>query len=530
MSLQLRKSSNWWYAQFVVDGKRRTFNLDVPVRGKRPRSINRRGDADFEESRIEAQAAHDRKRRKMQADRHGIQAAQTVVRLRTGLDVEFPRVEDLVSLWKAIPRKRPPSDRYMDQCQRVLDRFVEFIQEEHADITRLIDIGEPIAQEFMATEEARGISGKQYNETLKLLRSAYKRLHQSLGIMTNPFYTVPYKEVETMHRRPFTPEELARIYEAVQDDDFMRPVVVCGMCTAMRLGDCATLRWDDVDLDEDFIRVKTQKTGETVEIPIFALLRKELVLLKKAGEFVFPDQAAMYRRNQSGLSYRFKKILIKAGFGRSEDDDSKEAEKAALEVVPDDELHSRAYAYIDEMERPINKPEKPDRMRQVFDLYAEGKTIPQISEETGFSRGSVSGYLNELEDELHVSIIHRKPTGVRKAKGEMSATRKNGKRRASRMDFHSFRASWISLALTRGIPMDLVRVVTGHRTVEIVFKHYFKPRREELRAALQKHMPTLLTGPQTKGTEPLDLKQLLASADEENAWQTLQKIKNMVRN
>ena len=95
------------------------------------------------------------------------------------------------------------------------------------------------------------------------------------------------------------------------------------------------------------------------------------------------------------------------------------------------------------------------------------------------------------------------------------------------MDFHSFRASWISLAVTRGIPMDLVRVITGHRTVEIVFKHYFKPRREELRLALQKNMPDLLTVGGKEAKKP-DVKQLLEGADEENAWETLQKMKQLL--
>ena len=48
------------------------------------------------------------------------------------------------------------------------------------------------------------------------------------------------------------------------------------MCTAMRRGDCCLLKWKDVDLKEGFIAVKTAKTGETVDIPIFPMLREEL--------------------------------------------------------------------------------------------------------------------------------------------------------------------------------------------------------------------------------------------------------------
>ena len=44
----------------------------------------------------------------------------------------------------------------------------------------------------------------------------------------------------------------------------------------MRRGDCCLLQWDDVDLKQGFITVKTAKTGETVDIPVLPMLREEL--------------------------------------------------------------------------------------------------------------------------------------------------------------------------------------------------------------------------------------------------------------
>ena len=48
--------------------------------------------------------------------------------------------------------------------------------------------------------------------------------------------------------------------------------------------------------------------------------------------------------------------------------------------------------------------------------------------------------------------------------------------------------------LSAGIPMEVVRLVTGHKTVEVVLKHYFKPGREHLRAVLGDKLPDVLTG------------------------------------
>jgi hypothetical protein len=52
--------------------------------------------------------------------------------------------------------------------------------------------------------------------------------------------------------------------------------------------------------------------------------------------------------------------------------------------------------------------------------------------------------------------------------------------------------TWITLALAAGVPLELVQRVTGHRTVEVVMKHYFRPGREDFRQATLKAMPKML--------------------------------------
>ncbi len=42
--------------------------------------------------------------------------------------------------------------------------------------------------------------------------------------------------------------------------------------------------------------------------------------------------------------------------------------------------------------------------------------------------------------------------------------------------------------------MELVKRVTGHATVDVVLRHYFRPGREDFRAALQGALPDVLTG------------------------------------
>jgi hypothetical protein len=46
--------------------------------------------------------------------------------------------------------------------------------------------------------------------------------------------------------------------------------------------------------------------------------------------------------------------------------------------------------------------------------------------------------------------------------------------------------------VTAGVPLELVRKVTGHKTAEVVLKHYFQPGKEDLRQALNAAMPQLM--------------------------------------
>ena len=271
--------------------------------------------------------------------------------------------------------------------------------------------------------------------------------------------------------------------DACAGDDFIRPVIITGMCTAMRRGDCCLLKWEDVDLKEGFITVKTAKTGETVDIPMFPMLREELSRLRAnpgKSPFCFPLAAEMYQNNPDGITWRVKQVIARALDPTMVDGRKMLAEASAEEV------RSRGLAYIGS----LGDTPKARRMREVFTVYMEGNTLGRVMAETGCSKGTVSGHLNEIESQIGCAVVRgnrRKPNT-----DALQTERPNGTRRASIRDFHSFRVTWITLALAAGVPLELVQRVTGHRTVEVVMKHYFRPGREDFRTAILKAMPKML--------------------------------------
>lgn len=400
--------SKWWYGRFEVNGKKKNINLGVEIKGKVPDNLREIGDSLFERSRAQAQVKLDglifEARSQKAAEKHLLDLYE----LKAGDALNNSKLTDLESIWDNQPSKKPRSATWRKTQHGALKTFREYIVEKHPNVEYMSQITHTMAKEWMRKIENAGYGAETYNHKLILLRSVFVP-SANTGVLRNPFDEIPPKKKHNVHREPFTTDELESII--AHCDDILRPVFITGMCTAMRRGDCCLLKWESVDLDNDFITVETSKTGEYAEIPMFPLLRKEIEKQPRKGTYVFPEAAEMYLQNPHGISWRLKQAL-----------------KAA-------KIKSK-----------------------------------KVSQNTKSS--NIKG-------------------------------------------FHSLRTTWITMALTAGVPMELVRRVTGHSTVNIVLKHYFRPGREDFRNALETALPQSMTGRTDKKKSPAErLKELVEKAGE----------------
>lgn len=493
----------FWYGRYEVSGKRYCQNLGVRIAGTPPNSMSLKeeGDAAFERSRAAAQATLERIVEEARDKRNAAGLVEKLYQIKTGEPLKSVQLGHLAEKWTRIERRRKPNDRYAAQCQSTLSRFVQFMRTECPRSDDIAHVTRTAARVFLDSEMKRGITSKTWNDTLKLLRATFRHLLPAGAV--NPFADIPTMELETVYRKPFTPEELKAIVQAAQNDEFIRPILVTGICTAMRRGDCCLLRWEHVDLPRGFITVKTAKTGVTVTIPIFPMLHEELsgwasMLGARANheEYVFPEQAKMYLENPDGITWRVKKVLATALGAKPKN----QLESKALPEVTTTEALRRGMEFL----AKVNNPKKRQRMANVFMLYMEGKKSKEITSAAGISKGSASNYLNEIESHVGCKIVRGRPepwsatAALKCDKALLRVERTNGKRAASVRDFHSFRVTWVTLALAAGVPLELVQKVTGHKTTDIVLKHYFQPGREEFRQALETAMPKLLTSGQER--------------------------------
>ncbi len=506
-TLERRKGSKWWYGCYRADGKRKAVNLRVEVRGTPPAPDQEHGSVHFEKSRSEAEAAMQAHLHEMNGSRKTEDFAQAVYEARTGRRVDAYQLKDLSRLWEEKPRNKPVGEKHRLKCTNYLEGFRAWCSEHFPRTTKLEHISPDIARAFLDWHEARGITARTWNFILGTMKAACRRGGCAA------FDEIPQKPLETVHRIPFTPAELADVLDTARTDKLIYPLVVTAACTAMRKGDCCRLRWKDVDLLGGYITVKTSKTGRTVDIPLADLLKQEIEKQKRGkSEYVFPKLAKQYAANDILLTKRFKKILSDAGFH--------DGKAPPAELVPYDqqELTKKAEVYF----QNIPTDQKRDKARAMFEQYTGGKPLCQSAELVGVSKSTASAYLNEIETEAGIAFIRgkRRPseTALPPSRGRVRIERPDGLKQASVRDFHALRTTWITLALMSGMPLELVQTVTGHATAEIVMEHYFKPQREQLKAAMQKSLPGLLTSSGVAHTPAERALETLRKATEKN-WQ-----------
>jgi len=498
MGLMLKRQRNGmlrdcWYGVYSDAGKRKVENLGVKWRGTPPESgrVSDKGDEVFEQSRKVAEAklssfAEDAKR-KGRAEH----LTERLIEAKTGRALEYCKITELPNRWRTMGRDATASDRYFEGCDAHFRRFIEHMTTRNPAAVYLYEVTEADAAAFMAACRLVLAPGTAKDCT-QLVNKALARF-LPVGA-ANPFSSFTGRrgngDTGVVHRKPFTPDELRSLLDAARDDKFMYPLVVTAAMTGMRRGDVCNLQWSAVDLAGGMLAVKTSKTEAKVEIPIFPMLRKVLVDLggKEKGE-VFPDAAEMLKENPDGLTWRFKKIVARAFV------------KEPSNLVPAKKIEVEAANMI---QASVPAGPRRERMLGVLQRYVAGQSVRQIEKATGVARATVSTDLRTIEAWIDKKFV-RGGTNATNVKGAMAevtrVARGQGQRAASVRDWHALRVTWITFALAAGVPMEIVRRVTGHATVDIVLKHYFRPDREQFRAVLQGALPKVLTGGTKKKTK-----------------------------
>jgi integrase len=513
MGLELKKGRDGqlvmtWYGRYTENGKRVSTAL-CDANGTPPASLSIRdkGDTKFEASREKAEGLLTNHQREASQKGHANHLTERLIEAKTGRKVEYVKLADLPARWRGLGRETQPTPSWLAWCDTVFGRFAESVPCEF--------LHEVTPEQVKAYVEGlrAGYTRRTANGAASLLKSAFERLLPPGA--SNPFGNEIARkgeeaEGETIHRRPLTIPELTALFETARPDPFLYPLTVCAACTGLRIGDVCLLGWKSVDLRAGVVAVRTAKTGASVEIPIFKPLREvfETALADKGeSPYVWPDAARMYKANRYGITYRGKSL-----FARALADTVKDAPEAPALALERADL-AETFPQVSEAVRGAGfDTAKRDRILDSLARCARGESYRRIEAETGRCRGQTSQDLKEAESVSGLRLRYGTPTASKRdLKTLIAATRQKrwegekrgeGEKRlsASLLGWHALRGTWATLALSAGIPIETVKLVTGHGTANTVLKYYYNPQRDHLRAVLGDKLPDVLTGGKaTKG-------------------------------
>ena len=170
----------------------------------------------------------------------------------------------------------------------------------------------------------RGLASSTVNMCVRKTLGAPFEAAKRLGYITvNPCAAVKAVKdtVPKAHarRQPFTAEQLEALLKTSRSDSWKETgwegAILCGLTTALRLGDIVDIRWGRIDLEAGVLTTLTKKTGEELKIPIHAAfsawLKNQTRGIARAP--VFPKLNGKKIGGANGLSRKFKKLMESAG-------------------------------------------------------------------------------------------------------------------------------------------------------------------------------------------------------------------------
>jgi len=209
-------------------------------------------------------------------------------------------IADAWQAWFDNPKKRNPGEATLRSYGAQWKRFKTWLTDKHKNVKYIHEVTPTISEEYASDLWSSKVTPRTYNAHTGFLRSMFKVLKVRAGLTGNVWDDIPNMEKEQESRRNLTSEELKEVCSTAKGN--LRYWLAIGLYTGLRLGDVVTLKWDEINLDEDMIErvpMKTKRKNKKVRFPIHPVLGALLQELRKnsnpSAKYLFPDDARTYK-------------------------------------------------------------------------------------------------------------------------------------------------------------------------------------------------------------------------------------------
>ena len=240
-----------------------------------------------------------------------------------GLGRERVPLAEVWRLYEMSPNRRDLAPSTLANKRTVWMSFAKWIERNHVEMTQLAEVTPVAVAEYLAVFRSRH-SASTYNGHICILREIFRVLAARAGVTDDPWAGVCLRADDSVSRRELTLDEVRRLYAAAsREGAHWKLLVMTGIYTGMRLGDCCRLTWSAIDRKRGIIQVIPEKTkkhahGRPITIPIHSELLKGLPSPPDDGsQYVNPTVADYYLNSRwrltDGLRRIFKAANIATG-------------------------------------------------------------------------------------------------------------------------------------------------------------------------------------------------------------------------
>lgn len=180
--------------------------------------------------------------------------------------------------------------------------------------------------ELYLKELSEKVGAQGYNLRLSLFKRVWHALPNEYGIDKALWDGFKKRKDEVKcGRNALTSEQLASVVANAPTQD-IKLLLLIGTYTGMRIGDCANLKWSDIDFEKNTMSVVPQKTKKHMSAPITIPLHKTLrdaLLEVKRGECVHVSEANAEAYAHGKLNGEVTELFKKCGIVTSTFDNGK---------------------------------------------------------------------------------------------------------------------------------------------------------------------------------------------------------------
>ena len=477
----------WWYGEYRENGKVKRVKLTERVVGEPPPSfsVHDKGDAKFEVSKAKAQKVFDdfMVSRQQKGNAEGL--VENLIESKTGKKVSYIRLDTLADLWNGMARTRELCEERQKNNIFSINDFAKFCGKEYLYQVTADDV------KGYFDKIRKKLAWSSVKSRMSLLSGTFN--HFLPHGCVNPFKSIlkrdTTEDAAIIHRVPLTEAQVARLKEYAHHDPLLYPLVICGLCTGARLKDICLMKKSSIDLREGFVTFVATKTTTRCLLPLFDDFRSVcediITYSDPKEEYLFPDAATMYIHNHSGIVRRGKLLFARALFGDTVGGDEPTIVENGEPLPP--KTHEEVLSLIDDQRY---QPQKTDQMKKVYRLYAmEGMTYRAIAHETGISKGTICGYMQEIEllTNEHIIRFEEGKSQTRKLLVKTRIVRKSTNRSVSAFGWANLRSTFCRIAIENGVDPKVIMLAVGHKNYNTTMTYYNNPTLEHQKQLWLKH-------------------------------------------